>query len=67
MKINTNNFQKIRCSNGMTIRQIADGTGLDVDTIYDNLRGARRSIRWDTLYRLCRILRCAPEEIADMD
>ncbi|NQU42235.1 helix-turn-helix transcriptional regulator [bacterium] len=64
MKIRPLVFRILVSEKGMTIPELADKAGVLAECIYGNLRDPDRSLRWDTLWRLCQALGCEPHEIA---
>ncbi|NQU44381.1 helix-turn-helix transcriptional regulator [bacterium] len=64
MKLRPLEFRILLSERGMTVPEVAEKAGLQPECIYANLRNSDRSLRWDTLWRLCQALGCEPQEIA---
>lgn len=57
------NFKKYIDKSGLTQTKIAEMTGLSFPTINSLYKGSSKSIYFDTLEKLCNILKCTPNDL----
>ena len=64
MKFKAMQFCQLLGTKGMSVAQIAQKSGLQAETVYAQMRSARKAVRWNTVWRLSQALDCEPSEIA---